>query len=103
MAEPDWWKQALALEKEDRIEEAEKLVGLKMAALGGPSDWQIAELYRLRAFRLSDFGNEAGAREAAKKAIANARSYASGATSGGEGTARSTEVEEFAGQLRHLL
>ena len=59
----------------------------------------IAELYRKRWLRLGASGDVAGAEEARKKASNWAYYYASTSSSGGEGTARSVERDEF---LRRL-
>jgi hypothetical protein len=59
----------------------------------------IAELHAERMRRALD-GNEIElARDAWQKAEANARHYAATATSGGEGTARSVERDEFLAEL----
>ncbi len=93
---PVWWQLARKAEREDRLEEAEKLIRDGIQAIYCAI--QIAEMYRLRWIRLraSDPAKAAAARQQA----ANwAHTYASWATSGGEGAALSLERDEFLRQL----
>ena len=99
---PAWWEQAVALERQDKLGEAEQLIDREVRARGGPPDWQTADLYANRARRLRQGGDAAGARAAAAKAIDWARAYASGATSGGEGTARSAEIAPLVTEMEAI-
>ena len=92
-SDPDWWKQAQALEREDRLTEAEKVISDSVRHQGFAI--QIAELYRLRMLRLRANGDAAGATAAREKASHWAYFYASQATSGGEGMALSLQRDEF--------
>jgi hypothetical protein len=89
------WMQTLkaeVLEREDRLEEAEQLLRDKIASIGCAIS--IAEMYRKRWERLRET-EPAKAREARRRAAEWARTYASWATSGGEGAALSGERDEF--------
>jgi hypothetical protein len=90
---PDWLTQAEALEREDRLIEAEDLIRNPVPHQGFAIS--IAEMYRRRMLRLSANGASAGAAEARQKASDWAYFYASQATSGGEGLALSAERDEF--------
>lgn len=93
---PEWWKQAQRLERQDRLEEAEVLLRDRIPSLHCAI--QIAELYRLRWMRLrASDAEKAG--ESRRRAANWARTYASWATSGGEGAALSLERDEFLSQL----
>jgi len=94
---PAWWRQALALEGKDRLQEAEQLIKdsvphLHFAAV-------TADLYRQRMLRLKKAGDAAGAELAYHKADDWIGFYASQATSGGEGTALSLERDAFRAEL----
>lgn len=90
--EPEWLQRAKKLEREDRLEEAEKLIRDSIPTLHFAIT--IAELYRTRWIRLQETDPvEAG--EARKQAAKWAYAYASFATSGGEGAALSSERDEF--------
>ena len=98
--DPEWWTQALELEKQDRLEEAEELVTEAMRKLGTPWPAQLAHLYELRMRRLSSEGaSDEKILEARNKAIDWMDLYASGATSGGEGAALSYQAKQFRKQL----
>ena len=89
---PPWGRQAEQLERDDRLEEAEQLLRDKIPSLHCAI--QIAELYRRRWIRLRESDPQKAGE--ARKAAANwAYTYASWATSGGEGTALSLERDEF--------
>ncbi|HEY3740604.1 MAG TPA: hypothetical protein VGL53_12205 [Bryobacteraceae bacterium] len=92
-SDPEWWKQAKALELEDRLHEAEKVISKAVREQGFAI--QTAELYRLRMLRLRANGDEAGAAKAREKATSWAHFFASQATSGGEGMALSLQRDEF--------
>lgn len=89
---PAWWREAVRLERADRLEEAERLVKESIPSLHFAI--QTAEMYRLRWLRLRETDAER-AREARQRAADWARQYASYATSGGEGAALSMERDEF--------
>lgn len=90
--EPEWMQRARHLEREDRLEEAEQLIRDKIPTLH--SAITIAELYRGRWLRLRE-SDSAMAVEARQQAANWAHTYASWATSGGEGTALSRERDDF--------
>ena len=94
--EPEWMQHARHLEREDRLEEAEQLIRDKIPTLY--SAITIAELYRSRWIHLRE-SDPTKAAEARKQAAKWAHTYASWATSGGEGTALSQERDEFLRQL----
>ena len=102
-AEPEWWLQAVALERQDRLPEAEEVVRSALAKIGGPWDCQCSYLYELRARRLLKEGKTDAAREAAVRAVDLIRQYASGATSGGEGIALSREADKVEAGLGDIL
>lgn len=89
---PEWWRRAQRLEREDRLEEAEKLICDMIPSLHCAI--ATADLYRGRWLRLRE-SQPAQAKEARKKAADWAHTYASWATSGGEGAALSHERDEF--------
>lgn len=93
---PPWWPRAEELEREDRLDEAERLLRDKIPNLHCAI--AIAEVYRKRWIRLHR-SDPAKASEARKQAADWARTYASWATSGGEGAALSLERDEFLKQL----
>jgi hypothetical protein len=90
---PDWLTQSEALEREDRLIEAEDIIRNAVPHQGFAIS--IAEMYRRRMLHLSADGDSAGAAEARQKASDWAYFYASQATSGGEGLALSAERDEF--------
>lgn len=91
--EPEWWRRAQALEREDRLEEAEKLINDSVPHIGSAAS--VAEMYARRMARLRDAGDAAGALEAFRKADNWIGYYASMATSGGEGAALSLQRDRF--------
>lgn len=95
---PDWLLQALALEAEDRLEQAEETITQAVQHLGAAAT--IAQMYASRMLRLQRDGDLPGARAAFEKAEQWIYYYASQATSGGEGVALSRERDEFLAQLR---
>jgi hypothetical protein len=90
--EPAWKERAEALEREDRLEEMEKAVGAAIPSLYCAI--ATAEMYRQRWMRLRA-SDPVKAGEARRRAVHWAYTYASWATSGGEGTALSAERDEF--------
>jgi hypothetical protein len=94
---PAWWQQALALERQDRFDEAEEAIrnGVPHLAFAHA----IADMYRLRMLRLKGAGDAPGALDAFKRSSNYIFFYASQATSGGEGTALSAERDAFRAQL----
>ena len=93
----EWMSRAEALEKDNRLIEAEALI--REAVPHQAFALMIAEMYRRRMLRLASGGDAQGAAEARQKASDWAYYYASQATSGGEGTAMSAERDEFLGSL----
>lgn len=98
----DWWDKAVELEQADRLEEAEKTIRKGMRP-GDPWDCQTAHLYELRVVRLLKLGRIDEARQAFKRGCALMRSYASGATSGGEGVALSAEADKYEASLQKRI
>jgi hypothetical protein len=90
--EPEWMLRARALERLDRLEEAEQLIRDSVPNLHFAIT--IADLYRSRWIRLQESA-PLQASEARQKAANWAYSYASYATSGGEGVALSYERDKF--------
>jgi hypothetical protein len=90
---PEWWRQARNVEGPDRLEAMEQEI-LRSAPQIGPAA-SIAEMYaqRMRAFQRA--GNEPRAVAAFKLAEQWMWTYASHATSGGEGAALSEERDRF--------
>ena len=89
----EWMSRAEALEKDNRLTEAEALI--REAVPDQAFALVIAEMYRRRMLRLASGGDAQGAAEARQKASDWAYYYASQATSGGEGTAMSVDRDEF--------
>lgn len=89
----DWWQQARSTEGPDRLEAMEKQIQRDAQHIGGAAS--IAEMYaqRMRAFQRE--GNEPRAVAAFKLAAQWMWTYASQATSGGEGAALSLERDQF--------
>jgi hypothetical protein len=87
--EPDWWRDAVLLERADRLEEAEQTVLKAVNHLGAFSS--VARLYEERFARFSAAGHKEAADAAKERAIDWLDVYASMATSGGEGTALANE------------
>jgi hypothetical protein len=94
---PAWWRRALALEAEGRLEEAEETIIRGAQHIGGASS--VARMYSERMVRLRQAGDEPGALGAFRKAEQWINYYASQATSGGEGTALSAERDRFLAEL----
>ena len=94
---PEWWRKAVALERQNRLEEAEQTIHEAVPHLG--SAITTADLYRSRWLRLTREGDTEGAHLARRKASDWAYFYASLATSGGEGAALSRERDEFLATL----
>lgn len=89
---PEWWRRAQQLEREDRLEEAEQLIRDAIPSLH--SGIATAALYRQRWIRLLE-SDPVKAGAARKQAADWAYTYASWATSGGEGAALSLERDDF--------
>ncbi len=94
------WKQAQDLERQGRFKEAESLIQQTMPE--GVCQ-QTAHLYELRMQRLLSEGDRPGAIKAYQLACEWWWSYASGATSGGEGMARSYERNQEALRLAKII
>ena len=90
--QPDWWRKAVLLERENKLEEAEQLMMKAVDHIGIYSS--IAHMYEMRVGRLRSAGEEDLANEAGERAIHWLRVYAGSATSGGEGAALSRERDE---------
>lgn len=94
---PEWWDRAVELERANKLKEAEALLKESIPHLAFAS--QTAELYRLRMIRLMSINDMTGAREAHKQAHDWIYTYASMATSGGEGAALSLQRDDFLKEL----
>lgn len=90
--EKEWVRRARALEMADRLEEFEQVVREAVPSIHCAI--ATAHFYRDRWVRLKDI-DPAKAEEARQKASDWAYTYASWATSGGEGTALSYERDQF--------
>jgi hypothetical protein len=90
--QPDWWRSAVLLERADRLEDAERAILSAVNHLGAFSS--VAHLYEERYARLARAGQHEAAARAKERAIHWLYTYASGATSGGEGTALSHERDQ---------
>ena len=90
---PDWWRRARSMEGPDRLEAVEEQIQRDAQHIGAAAS--IAEMYaqRMRAFQRA--GNEPRAVAAFKLAAQWMWTYASWATSGGEGAALSLERDQF--------
>ncbi len=94
---PEWWLEALRLERADRLTEAEAVIEKAVNCIGASA--QVAEMYRLRMLRMLEAGNRGEAIEAFRASNESMRFYASQATSGGEGAALSLERDDHRKQL----
>ena len=94
---PEWWQRAQALERENRLEEAEKVIA--DAVQNQHFALEIADLYRQRWLRLRAENAAEGALEARRKAENWAYFFASQATSGGEGAYLSMVRDDFLKKL----
>lgn len=101
--ELEWWTRAQALEREDRLDEAEAVIKEGMPPQSYPWPGQVAELYKLRMERLLEAGSPEEAKAAAIKGVHWMGIYTSGATSGGEMAAYTYELEQFRKELRSTL
>ncbi len=94
---PAWYRKATVLERENRLEEAERVIHEGCRDIG--SAQATAELYLQRMMRLQRAGDRTGALEAYLKSRDFIHHYASCATSGGEGLALSAERDAFLQRL----
>ena len=101
--QPEWWRKAKQLEREDRLEEAEAIVQQALSSQGYPWQSQIAQLYKERMDRLLDSRQKAEAADAARKAAQWMWAYASEATSGAEGAVLSYQRDQFRSELKATL
>jgi hypothetical protein len=98
-----WWLEAQRLEQEDRLKEAEEVVEAAMRAEGTPWPAQLAHLHYLRLERLLTEGRNDEAEQAAERALHWKGLHAAWATSGAEGAALSSELEQFRRQVEAAL
>jgi hypothetical protein len=94
---PRWWREALALEAEGRLADAEKRIHDNCASMGYA--YSTAEMYRRRMLRMKGAGDQAAALDAFRRSNEFIWHYASMATSGGEGAALSRERDQFRARL----
>jgi hypothetical protein len=97
----DWRQQVDTLEKLGQIEAAEELLLKSIDHLGAYSS--AAYLWEKEVARRAAAGDDAGARQAAKRAADRLFQYAAGATSGGEGAALSLERDQRLEALKAYL
>jgi hypothetical protein len=90
--QPDWWRDAVLLERADRLDEAEQIIENALDHIGVYSS--LAHLHELRYARLLREGRDDAASVARERAIHWLYVYASSATSGGEGAALSMERDQ---------
>jgi hypothetical protein len=90
--QPDWWRDAVLLERADRIADAEQTIKNALDHIGVYSS--LAYLHELRYARLLREGKQGAAAEARERAIEWLYAYAGSATSGGEGAALSLERDQ---------
>ena len=90
--QPDWWRKAVLLERDNKLDEAEQVIRRALDHIGVYS--QIAYLYEERVTRLRHAGDDALAEQAKERAIHWLHAYAGSATSGGEGAALSYERDQ---------
>lgn len=90
---PVWWREAQSLGAEGRLKEAEEAILRAVPHIGAAAS--VAEMHakRMRAYQCA--GDEARAVEAFRLAVQWMGTYASQATSGGEGAALSYERDQF--------
>ena len=104
--EEAWWQDAIALQTAGRIEEAVRETQANLEQLSrfvlDPFE-RIAMLYAREVDRLLALNDRAGAEVAAREAVRWMSIWASGSTSGGEGTARSRAMAEMEAELRRKL
>ena len=90
--QPDWWRNAVLLERADKLAEAERTIQDALDHIGVYSS--MAHMYELRYARLASEGKEDAAESARQRAIHWLYAYAGSATSGGEGAALSYERDQ---------
>jgi hypothetical protein len=90
--QPAWWRDAVLLERADKLEEAEKTILKALDHIGVYSS--LAHMYELRIGRLNSEGREQEALAARDRAVHWLDVYAGSATSGGEGAALSYERDQ---------
>ena len=90
--QPEWWRDAVLLERADRLDEAENTILGALDHIGAYSS--VARLYEDRYARLARAGQDDAAMVAKERAIHWLVVYASSATSGGEGAALSMERDQ---------
>lgn len=100
--DPAWWTKAVELEAADKLAEAEAVIRAALQPRQEPWDAQTAH-YELRCKRMLREGKIDAAKAAAAKGYDLMLTYASGATSGGEGTAMSHEAEDYRRNLEALI
>jgi hypothetical protein len=90
---PEWWQRALAAMEAEQTEEAERVIREAVLHIGSAAS--IAEMYAHRMRFFQHAGDDRRAVENFNKAVAWMDTYASWATSGGEGAALSAERDRF--------
>jgi hypothetical protein len=90
--QPDWWRDAVLLERADKLEDAEQTILKALDHIGVYSS--LAHLYELRIGRLNNEGRDKESVAARDRAVHWLDVYASSATSGGEGAALSYERDQ---------
>lgn len=90
---PEWYNRAIQLEREGDVKAAEQL--LKDSIPHAAYAMEIANMHRARMIRFAAAGDLKAARASRAEAVDWADTYASFATSGGEGAAFSWERDQF--------
>lgn len=104
--EEAWWQDVVAMQDAGRVDEAAQQTEANLQELGrfvlDPFE-RIAMLYAREVDRLLARRDRAGAERAAREAVRWMSIWASGSTSGGEGTARSRAMAEMDAELQRKL
>jgi len=104
--EAAWWQTVVAMQDAGRVDEAARQTEANAQELSrfvlDPFE-RIAMLYAREVDRLLTLHDRAGAAAAAREAIRWMSIWASGSTSGGEGTARSRATADLETELQQKL
>ena len=104
--EDAWWQGIVAMVDAGRVEDAVRETQANMQELVRfvlDPDERIAMMYAREVERLLALKDRAGAELAAREAVRWMSIWASGSTSGGEGTARSRAMAEMDAELQRKL
>ncbi len=104
--EEAWWQEVLAMQAAGRVDEAAQLTQANAEELGRfvlDLYERIAMLYAREVDRRLALHDRPGAEAAAREAVRWMSVWASGSTSGGEGTARSRAMADMDKELQRKL